>query len=705
MTRRISIALFISLSLLATNVFSVTSVPDSISANLTENLLTPTRAQVKTSLSIVTRLEKTHYNHIYLDNALSSQIYDRYIKDLDGNRSYFLQSDIKEFEAYRYELDNALKSGNLAPAYHIFNRYQIRLIDRLTFALDALSNDLASLDFTSNETFNTDREDATWPSTPKELDILWNKRLKHMILNEKLSGNDLDKIKETLTKRFTNQLNRVKQTASQDAFQIYINALTQTYDPHTQYFSPRVSENFNINMSLQLQGIGAVLQAEDEYTKIVRLVTGGPADKSNQLHPADRIIGVAQGDGELHDVVGWRLDDVVSRIRGKKGSVVRLKIIPANAANDSETKIVSITRDTVKLEDRAAQSTILEINYDGKPKKLGVINIPTFYADFQAMQNGDPNYKSTTRDVTRLIQQLKKQQVDGIIIDLRNNGGGSLNEANSLVGLFIDSGPTVQVKHSNGTIEPWKDTDDLIIYDGPLAVVINRLSASASEIFAGAIQDYSRGLILGGRSFGKGTVQSLQSLRPIEDGQLKVTSAKFYRISGESNQHKGIIPDILFPSTFNLEKIGESALANALPSDNIRPARFKPWKSFDQYLNYLTAAHHERIEKNPDFVFTNEQIDSLTEARKKTIVSLNEKTRIKEQDTAKARRLAMENKKRIAKGKEPYKTFKELTTAADEDDDKNQKNKELTIDYVLTEVGHILEDLISLNPKTQVAAQ
>ncbi|OUR90188.1 tail-specific protease [Gammaproteobacteria bacterium 42_54_T18] len=702
MIRRIPTALlaipFIVLSLIANQAHSISSTSD-----LTQNLLSPTRAQVKTSISIVKRLEQTHYNHIYLDDALSSQIYDRYIKDLDSSHSYFLQSDIKEFEVYRYELDNALKSGNLAPAYHVFNRYQIRLIDRLTYVLQSLES-MTKFDFSSAETYETDREDAPWLTSQAQLNSLWDKRLKHMVLNQKLSGNDNDKIKETLIKRFKNQLNRVQQTASQDAFQIYINALTQTYDPHTQYFSPRVSENFNINMSLQLQGIGAVLQAEDEYTKIVRLVTGGPADKSNQLKPADRIIGVAQGKGEMSDVVGWRLDDVVSRIRGKKGSVVRLKVIPANAEDESITKIVSITRDTVKLEDRAAQSTVLEIKHDGKAKKLGIIDIPTFYADFQAMQNGDPNYKSTTRDVTRLIKELEKQNVDGIIIDLRNNGGGSLNEANSLVGLFIDAGPTVQVKHSSGHIEPWEDTDERIIYGGPMAVVINRLSASASEIFAGAIQDYGRGLIIGGRSFGKGTVQSLQSLRPIENGQLKVTSAKFYRISGESNQHKGITPDILFPSTFNLDEIGESALANALPSDNIRPARFKRWSSYDQYLNFLTAAHNERIATNPDFVFTNEQISSLNEIRRKTVVSLNETTRIKEQDKAKARGLAMENKKRVAKGKKPYKDFKAFTTAVEEVEDENQHSKKISIDYILTEAGYILEDLISVSPKTHVAA-
>ena len=702
MIRRIPTALlavpFIVLSIIANPAFSIPSASD-----LTRNLLSPTRAQVKTSISIVKRLEQTHYNHIYLDDALSSQIYDRYIKDLDSSHSYFLESDIKEFEAYRYELDNALKSGNLAPAYHVFNRYQIRLIDRLTYVLQSLEG-MSEFDFSSTETYETNRKDAPWLTSQAQLNSLWDKRLKHMVLNQKLSGNDNDKIKETLIKRFKNQLNRVKQTSSQDAFQIYINALTQTYDPHTQYFSPRVSENFNINMSLQLQGIGAVLQAEDEYTKIVRLVTGGPADKSNQLKPADRIIGVAQGEGEMSDVVGWRLDDVVSRIRGKKGSVVRLKIIPANAKDESITKIVSITRDTVKLEDRAAQSTILEIKHDGKEKKLGVIDIPTFYADFQAMQNGDPNYKSTTRDVIRLIKELETHNVDGIIIDLRNNGGGSLNEANSLVGLFIDAGPTVQVKHSSGHIEPWEDTDERVIYGGPMAVVINRLSASASEIFAGAIQDYGRGLIIGGRSFGKGTVQSLQSLRPIENGQLKVTSAKFYRISGESNQHKGITPDILFPSTFNLEEIGESALANALPSDNIRPARFKRWSSYDQYLNFLTAAHNERIATNPDFVFTNEQITNLNEMRSKTIVSLNEKTRIKEQDKAKARGLARENKKRIAKGKKPYKDFEAFTTALEEVEDESQHSKKISIDYILTETGQILEDLISISPKTHVAA-
>lgn len=689
MTRRTSVALLLSFSLVITSAYGA------------PNLLSPTRSQITTSQKIVKLLERYHYNHIYLDNGLSSQIYDRYIKDLDANRSYFLQTDIKEFEAYRYEMDDALKSGNLAPAYHIFNRYQVRLIDRLSYVLKALKNDLDELTFTDNTTYNTDRENVEWPKDNKALNVLWDKRLKYMVLNQKLSGNALDEIKKTLIKRFENQLKRVEQTASEDAFQIYINALTQTYDPHTQYFSPRVSENFNINMSLQLQGIGAVLQAEDQYTKIVRLVAGGPAAKSKQLKPSDKIIGVAQGNSEMNDVIGWRLDEVVSRIRGNKGSVVRLKVIPADAKNESETKIVSLTRDTVKLEDRAAQSSILEITHDNKKKKLGVIDIPTFYSNFQAMQNGDPNYKSTTRDVVHLIKGLEKEGVDGIIIDLRDNGGGSLSEVNSLVGLFIDTGPTVQVKNSSGHIMPWEDTDERIIYDGPLTVVINRLSASASEIFAGAIQDYGRGLVVGGRSFGKGTVQSLQ---PIDSSQLKVTSAKFYRISGESNQHKGIIPDILFPSIFNLDEIGESSLANALPSDNIPPARFKRWGNYDEYLNYLTAAHQDRISSDPDFIFTKEQISNReSEEQGKTIVSLNEKLRVKEQSDAKTRRLDMENKKRVAKGEEPYKDFEELTSANDTDSSLHERT--ITIDHVLTEAGYILEDAIAIRNKTQVASR
>lgn len=688
MTRRISLALFLSFSLVITSAYSV------------PNLLSPTRSQITTSQKIVKLLERHHYNHIYLDDGLSSQIYDRYIKDLDANRSYFLHNDIKEFEAYRYEMDDALKSGNLAPAYHIFNRYQVRLIDRINYVLKALNNDVTKLTFTDDSTYNTDRENVDWPKDKVALDALWDKRLKYMVLNQKLAGTSLEKIQQNLIKRFENQLSRVEQTASEDAFQIYINALTQTYDPHTQYFSPRVSENFNINMSLQLQGIGAVLQAEDQYTKIVRLVAGGPAAKSKQLSPADKIIGVAQGNAEMNDVVGWRLDEVVSRIRGNKGSVVRLKIIPADAKDESETKIVSLTRDTVKLEDRAAQSSVIEITHDNKKKKLGIIDIPTFYSNFQAMQNGDPNYKSTTRDVVRLVQGLEKDGVDGIIIDLRDNGGGSLSEVNSLVGLFIDAGPTVQVKSSSGHIMPWEDTDDRVLYNGPLAVVINRLSASASEIFAGAIQDYGRGLVVGGRSFGKGTVQSLQ---PIDSSQLKVTSAKFYRISGESNQHKGITPDIVFPSVFNLDEIGESSLANALPSDNIPAARFKRWGNYDEYLNYLTAAHEERIANDPDFVFIKEQIDNReSEELSRKVVSLNEKRRIQEQKDAKARRLAMENKKRKAKGEKPYKDFDELSSANDTDPSLHEKK--ITIDHVLTETAYILEDAIAITPKAQVAS-
>lgn len=663
--------------------------------------LKPTRAQAITSIMVVKRLEQHHYNRIFLNDELASVVFDRYLEELDRNKSYFLASDIKEFEGYRFELDNALVSGNLAPAFYIFNRYQKRLVERLDYMLTMLEGGISKLKFDVDETYELDRSKASWMTSPEDMNSLWRKRLKHLVLNYKLSGKSTEEIEKTLTRRFTTQLNRTLQANNEDAFQLYLNSLTQTYDPHTQYFSPRVSENFNINMSLQLQGIGAVLQSEDEFTKVVRLVEGGPAYKSRLLSPADRIVGVGQEKGEIIDVVGWRLDEVVDRIRGEKGSTVRLEIIPHAAESESDTRIISLVRDTVKLEDRAAQSDILEIEEEGVKYRYGVIDVPTFYADFQGMQNGDPDYRSTTRDVAKLIAELKQKNIDGLIIDLRNNGGGSLQEANSLVGLFIETGPTVQVRSTTGKVEMYGDNDPRVMYDGPIAVIVNRLSASASEIFAGAIQDYQRGLVIGERTFGKGTVQSLQ---PLDQGQLKITLAKFYRISGESNQHKGILPDIHFPSLFDFDEIGESALDNALPSDTIRAASFSKEENITPKINFLRASHDERVKKNPDFVFLNEQISILQENRSKNIVSLSEKQRKAEKEALEQRRLNMENEKRASKKLPPLKSIDELKESDQEEEAPGMKAEKIELDYIITEVGNILKDMQSLSTtKARVA--
>lgn len=662
--------------------------------------LQPTRKQQHASLDVVTLLKQLHYNKVHMNDHMSERVFNRYLEVLDPNRSYFLEQDIKEFSKFKYQLDEALQSGNLAPAFMVFNKYQERLVTRLEKVIAVLDKGIDQFDFTKDEEYLLDRSEADWIKTEAEMDDLWRRRLKHLALQLKLRGKSYEEIQSTLTKRFKNMLNRTLQANNEDAFRIYINAFTHIYDPHTTYFTPRESENFDINMSLQLQGIGAVLQSEDEYTKVVRLVSGGPADKTKQLKPADKIVGVGQEGEEIVDVVGWRLDEVVDLIRGKKGTIVNLEIIPASEENASTTKIISIKRDTVKLEDRAAQSTIIEVPSDNGTQKFGVINIPAFYHDFQGMQNGDPNYRSSTRDVKRLITELKKENIDGLIIDLRNNGGGSLQEAQKSVGLFIPTGPVVQVKSYKG-VEPLGDTDPKVFYDGPLAVVVNRLSASASEIFAGAIQDYNRGIVVGERTFGKGTVQSLQ---PLDHGKLKITLAKFYRISGQSNQHQGILPDISFPSLIDFTEIGESALDNALPADSIRPAIYHEWQSIDPIINYLRAAHEERSQSDPDFIYVKEQIKNRDEIKSKNTVSLNEKTRIAEIKRSEQRRLAAENRLRKAKGLKPFKTIEELKKHNEEEASQALVENKLEVDYVLTETGNILKDMISLSePKSRVA--
>ncbi|CBL44617.1 Periplasmic tail-specific protease [gamma proteobacterium HdN1] len=658
------------------------------------NDLGPNRQQAITALMVVKRLEQLHYNHQRLDDTLSATILDRYLNDLDPAHSYFLASDIKEFEKYRFEMDDALVNGNLSPAFAIFNRYQHRMVDRLAYLDVLLNREFDQWQYTTNDTVEADRKQAPWPANQSEWDDLWRKRLMYTALNMKLTGKSPAKIKKTLERRYKSQLTRALQVNSDDAFQIFLNSVTQTYDPHTQYLSQKVSENFNINMSLQLEGIGAVLQAEDEYTKIQSLVTGGPADRSKLLHPADRIVGVAQeGDKDVVDVVGWRLDEVVERIRGKKGTKVTLQIIPAGSSNEHETKLVTITRDQVKLEDRAAQSTIIETKHDGKAYKIGVINVPAFYLDFQCTQHDEANCRSTTRDVAALINKLKKQNIDGLIIDLRNNGGGALQEANSLVGLFIERGPTVQIRSSGGKIDTMLDTDPRVAYTGPLAVVVNRLSASASEIFAGAIQDYRRGVIVGERTFGKGTVQSMQQL---DQGQLKITLAKFYRISGDTNQNKGVSPDIAMPSLLDHEELGESALFNALPADTIRPAHYDKDRGLEAAIPLLRENAEQRIRANPDFMYLNEQVKLLDEARAAKTVSLNEKTREAEQTKLDSQRLKLENDRRKGKHETPFKTVADMKKAAEKDEaDALTDHGAIKVDFVLDEASNIVSDVIS----------
>ena len=661
--QRVTLRTLMTLILLACASASSWAVVKDIKPGTPFTALKPEREHAVTTQQIMNSLLRGHYELQRLDDRLSSRILDLYLEDLDSTRSYLLAQDIRSFERYRRQLDEALTRGDMRAPFQMYNRYQQRVSERLSFMLNELDKNLEQYTFDSDERLDLDRENVPWSNTSVELDDLWRKRLKNSMLNLKMSGKEPDAIIELLKKRYQNQLNRVHMSKSEDAYQTFMNSVTRAFDPHTQYFSPRNTENFNINMSLSLQGIGAVLQSEDEFTKVVRLVPAGPADKADNLQPADKIVGVGQNlDGEIVDVIGWRLDEVVDLIRGPKGTIVRLEIIPSDSTNDM-SKVIAITRDEVKLEEQSAQKDLLIIDEGTRQRRIGVIDVPTFYIDFQARMENRPDYKSTTRDVARLIKELRVEGIEGLIIDLRNNGGGSLKEAISLTGLFIPEGPVVQVRSTRGSVEVIEDNDPGVLYDGPLVVLVNRLSASASEIFAGAIQDYGRGIVVGGQTFGKGTVQSL---RPLRRGQLKITQAKFYRVSGDSTQHQGVIPDILFPSLFDKDKIGESALDEALPWDTIRAAKYDYDEQIHNSLNKLRKQHEGRSVDDPDFVFLREQKKLIEELRKQTRISLNEKTRKEEQNQNDDKRLALENERRKAKGLDLLDSLEEDEAANDE---------------------------------------
>ncbi|MCH7298742.1 carboxy terminal-processing peptidase [Pseudomonas capeferrum] len=658
--------------------------------------LQPDRDEIVASLNVVELLKRHHYSKPPLDDARSVIIYDSYIKLLDPARSYFTAADIAEFDKWKTQFDDFLKSGNLDPGFTIYKRYLDRVKQRLDFALAELNKGVDKIDFTAKETLLIDRKDAPWMKNQVELDDLWRKRVKDEVLRQKIAGKEPKQIQETLTKRYKNQLARLDQTRAEDIFQAYINTFAQSYDPHTNYLSPDNAENFDINMSLSLEGIGAVLQSDNDQVKIVRLVPAGPAAKTKQVAPADKIIGVAQGNKEMVDVVGWRLDEVVKLIRGPKGSVVRLEVIPAsNAPSDQTSKIVSITREAVKLEEQAAKKSVLKLKQDGRDYKLGIIEIPAFYLDFKAYRAGDPEYKSTMRDVKKLLTELQKEKVDGVVIDLRNNGGGSLQEATELTSLFIDKGPTVLVRNSDGRVDVLEDENPGAFYKGPLALLVNRLSASASEIFAGAMQDYHRALIIGGQTFGKGTVQTIQ---PLNHGELKLTLAKFYRVSGQSTQHQGVLPDIDYPSIIDTKEIGESALPEAMPWDTIRPVVKPAADPFKPYLAQLKAQHEARSVKDAEFTYIRDRLALAQKLMSEKTVSLNEQDRRARHDEIEGKQLALENIRRKAKGEEPLKELKKEDEDALPAEDETTKPED---DAYLSETGRILLDYLSAS--SQVA--
>jgi len=666
-------------------------------------VLTPTKDQARTQSMVLYELNRRHYNQEMnrIDDRFSSRLLDRYLDFLDPRRWNFLGSDIADFERYRLLLDNALRKGNLDPAFDIFNRYQQRRLERLEYLQDAVGNRLDELRFDVEESFEPDRENAPWPATRAELEELWRKLFKSEVLSLRLADQSEEEIAETLSKRYENQRLRIEQTNRHDVFRWYMNAFTQMYDPHTEYFPPRQAENFDIDMSLSLEGIGALLEPAGEYTRIQRLVPGGPAEKGGQLKASDRIVGVGQGtNGEILNVVGWRLDEVVDLIRGQKGTTVRLEILSGDAPEGAPTRIISIVRDRVKLEEQEARKKVLELERDDETYRVGIIELPAFYMDFQAARAGKP-FKSSNADVQRLIAELREEEVDGIVIDLRNNGGGSLYEARQFTGLFLPTGsPIVQVRRPDlpgmrrPVVEPLFASPDppagqetIEKYTGPIAVLVNRLSASASEIFAGAIQDYGRGLIVGSRTFGKGTVQNLA---PLDDGQIKLTQMMFYRVSGSSTQKRGVVPDVEFPPTYDNEEVGEEANETALPWSQISPTTAYRGAERDrdkiaQALPELRERHERRAAEDPDFRFTVESQDFFEERRKDTRISLSEKQRRAEQEEYEAELLAIENRRRVAKGLDPLETFEDLSSQTEEPSE---------IDAYARETANVLVDWI-----------
>lgn len=618
----------------------------------------------------VTRLiENLHYSRPRIDNSLSSAILDRYLDTLDGNRLYFLSSDISSFGRYRYELDDRARDGELEPVFEIFNVFRARTEERIAYALTLLEQEP---DFTIDESFRFDRSEMAWPSTDEEIQDVWRRHIKNAGLSLVLTGKTWEETAEILQERYERVLTRIVQLTADDVFATFMNAMAHTMDPHSSYMSPRDSEEYRIQMSLSYDGIGASLQLTNDYVTVINVIAGGPAQLDGQLKPEDRITGVAQGDdSEVVDVIGWRLDDVVQIIRGPGGTVVRLQILPAGAAPGSPERVLSLIRDKVKLEEQAAKSDRLEISHEGNPYHIGVIRVPSFYLDYAALTRGEEDYTSTTRDVERLVGELEAEGIDGLVLDLRQNGGGHLSEATELSGLFIERGPVVQLRQTRRNIEVLDDPMPGVVYDGPLAVLVDRYSASASEIFAAAIQDYQRGIVIGQQTFGKGSVQNLFNLdrfiRAPGYGQLTLTIGKYYRVTGASTQHRGVIPDIELPSLVDTNTVGESTRDTALPWDQIDPTRFRAETSLEPAIQLLTERHTARAANDPDYNFLLADVAAFGKLRERETVSLNLLERQAERNLLQEQQLTRENERRAALELEPLASIDELEATESSD--------------------------------------
>jgi len=655
--------------------------------------LVPTERHRNIARRVYENLDRAHYSQVPLDDRLSSEVFDLYLESLDGGRSYFLASDIAEFERLRLRLDESVKVGAVEPAFAIFARFRDRNRERMSYAVTLLDQEP---DYTLDEAFDFDREKAPWPASAAEMNDLWRKRVKNDGLSLLLAGKTWPEAADILRKRYERVLKRIDQVSVDDVFENFMNAYARAYDPHSSYFSPRNSEEYRIAMSLSYEGIGASLQLVDDYVTVLSILPGGPAAASDQLSANDRIIAVGQGrEGALADVIGWRLDDVVQLIRGPVGSIVRLQILPAGAAPGTTERTIEFTRNKVTLEAQAARKEVRKVQRAGRELSVGVITVPSFYQDYNARAAGDRNYRSTTRDVRQLINELKAGGIDGLIVDLRGNGGGSLPEATGLTGLFINGGPVVQLRETGGAVEVLDDPEPQVVYHGPLLVLVDRFSASASEIFAAAIQDYGRGLVIGQQTYGKGTVQNLIPLdrfalgpRP-EFGQLTVTIGKFYRVTGDSTQNRGVTPDIFMPSLISTEDVGESSRPSALPWDRIEGVEFDDEVGLAPAVTQLARTHETRAASDPDFRNLLGDVAAFDQLRKQTTVSLNLKVRQQERDRLDQDRLSRENERRAAHGQKPLATLDELDESA-------------AVDPVLSEASEIMADMTALPQIAQV---
>lgn len=672
--------------------FLFTALPLATQAEGRADAIEPAGDHPETARLIARLLAHQHFRTMDIDDALSARVLDAYLEALDPDRYYFTQRDVEAFRAHADDLDDMLLDGDLAFPFAIHERLRARASERAEFARSVLAD---GLDFDTRATLDLDRRDEAWPADQQALDDLWRRRIKNDALTMLLADEDEAETMERLRDRYENVAENMARSDANDIFEAYMGAWARSFDPHTNYLSPRNSEEFDIQMQLSLEGIGAMLRTRRDYTEIVELVPGGPADQSGELSPGDRITGVAEGDGEMVDIVGWRLRDVVERIRGPKESTVRLRILPDGESDSART--VTLERNEIALEEQAAQRRTIEVERDGSAYRVGVITIPTFYTDFQAAQRNEDDYRSTTRDVRRHLEALQSDGVDGVIVDLRGNSGGSLQEAVDMTGLFLPKGPIVQIRRSNGDTKVMRDGDGATTYQGPMAVMVDRQSASASEIFAGAMQDYGRALILGNQTFGKGTVQTMVDLDRFsndpttESGRLKMTIAKFYRITGSSTQQRGVEPDIALPSAVDPEDIGESATDNALPWDEIDPVAFNRVDDLSDALGPLRERHETRSAANAAFAALRDRLALAREARNRTEVSLNRSAREARREERNRERLAAVNEHRELQGLEPLESVDEL-----------ERDEEP--DTLLDASAEIVADLVILREKPRVAA-